>query len=87
VVYVHKNYLIDKPDWKSLKQRNTLWGDATTLIWLPHIDDLAIAMKNPKVLSEILERRHKFKLKGTGPISFTLGWILPGMMIIPCASH
>ena len=38
-----------------------------------YVDDLAIAMKNPKEFTEILEKKHKFKLKGTGPISFHLG--------------
>jgi Reverse transcriptase (RNA-dependent DNA polymerase) len=38
-----------------------------------YLDDLAIAMKNPKELTDILEKQHKFKLKGTGPISFYLG--------------
>jgi Reverse transcriptase (RNA-dependent DNA polymerase) len=38
-----------------------------------YVDDLAIAMKNPKELIDILEKQHKFKLKGTGPISFHLG--------------
>jgi hypothetical protein len=48
VVYVHENYLLDKPDWKSFKYKNTLWGDATTL-------RIAIAMKDPKELIDILE--------------------------------
>jgi Reverse transcriptase (RNA-dependent DNA polymerase) len=38
-----------------------------------YVDDLAIAMKNPKELADILEKQLKFKLKGTGPISFHLG--------------
>jgi Reverse transcriptase (RNA-dependent DNA polymerase) len=38
-----------------------------------YIDDLAIAMKDPKELTDILEKMYKFKLKGTGPISFHLG--------------
>jgi hypothetical protein len=38
-----------------------------------YVDDLAIAMKNPKDITDILEKKHKFKLKGTGPISFHLG--------------
>ena len=38
-----------------------------------YVDDLAIAMKNPKDLVDILEGKHKFKTKGTGPISFHLG--------------
>jgi Reverse transcriptase (RNA-dependent DNA polymerase) len=32
-----------------------------------YVDDLAIAMKNPKVFTDILENKHKFKLKCTGP--------------------
>jgi Reverse transcriptase (RNA-dependent DNA polymerase) len=38
-----------------------------------YIDDLAIATKNPKEFTDILENNHKFKLKGTEPISFHLG--------------
>jgi hypothetical protein len=38
-----------------------------------YIDDLAIAMKNPKEFMNILENKHKFKLKGTGPTTFHLG--------------
>jgi len=38
-----------------------------------YVDDLAIAMKNPKEFTDILERKHNFKLKGTGPIHFHLG--------------
>jgi hypothetical protein len=30
-------------------------------------------MKDPKELKDILEKQHKFKLKGTGPITFHLG--------------
>jgi hypothetical protein len=36
------------------------------------VDDLAIAMKNPKEFTDVLENKHKFKLKGTGPITFHL---------------
>jgi hypothetical protein len=36
-------------------------------------NDLSIAMKNPKEFTDILETKHKFKLKGTGPITFHLG--------------
>jgi Reverse transcriptase (RNA-dependent DNA polymerase) len=32
-----------------------------------------VAMKDPTELIDILEKQHKFKLKGTGPISFHLG--------------
>jgi hypothetical protein len=38
-----------------------------------YVDDLAIAMKDPKELTDILEKQHKFTLKGTGPITFHLG--------------
>jgi Reverse transcriptase (RNA-dependent DNA polymerase) len=38
-----------------------------------YVDDLAIAMKNPKEFVDILEKKHTFKTKGTGPISFHLG--------------
>jgi hypothetical protein len=37
-----------------------------------YVDDLAIAMKNPKEFTDVLEK-HKFKLKGTKPIAFHLG--------------
>jgi hypothetical protein len=37
-----------------------------------YVDDLAIAMRDPKELTDILEKQHKFKLKGTGPISFDI---------------
>jgi hypothetical protein len=30
-----------------------------------YVDDLAIAMKNPKEFTDVLENKHKFKLKGT----------------------
>jgi hypothetical protein len=38
-----------------------------------YFDDLSIAMKNPKEFVDILEKKHKFKNNGTGPISFHLG--------------
>jgi Reverse transcriptase (RNA-dependent DNA polymerase) len=38
-----------------------------------YVDNLAIAMKNPKEFTDILDNKHKFKLKGTGPIMFHLG--------------
>ena len=38
-----------------------------------YVDDLALAMKDPKEFTNTLEKKHKFKLKGTGPISFHLG--------------
>jgi len=38
-----------------------------------YVDDLAIVSKNPKAITDTLENKHKFKLKGTGPITFHLG--------------
>jgi hypothetical protein len=38
-----------------------------------YVDDLAIVMKDPKSFVDILNNKHKFKTKGTGPISFHLG--------------
>jgi hypothetical protein len=38
-----------------------------------YVDDLAIAMKNPKEFTDVLENKHKFKLKGTRPIAFHPG--------------
>jgi Reverse transcriptase (RNA-dependent DNA polymerase) len=44
-----------------------------------YVDDLAIATNNPKYFVDILEKKHKFKTKETGPISFHLGiTVLPG---------
>jgi Reverse transcriptase (RNA-dependent DNA polymerase) len=37
------------------------------------VDDLAIATKNLKEFTDVLENKQKFKLKGTGPIAFHLG--------------
>jgi hypothetical protein len=38
-----------------------------------YVDDLAIAAKDPKSITDILMDKHKFKLKGTGPITYRLG--------------
>ena len=38
-----------------------------------YVDDLAIAMVDPKEFTDTLINKYKFKLKGTGPISFHLG--------------
>jgi Reverse transcriptase (RNA-dependent DNA polymerase) len=38
-----------------------------------YVDDQAIAMKDPKELTDILEKQHEFKLKGTVPITLHLG--------------
>ena len=38
-----------------------------------YVDDLLIVSKDPKIIIDNLTIEHKFKLKGTGPISFHLG--------------
>ena len=38
-----------------------------------YVDDLALAMLRPKEFTQLLIDKYKFKLKGTGPISFHLG--------------
>ena len=38
-----------------------------------YVNDLAIAAKDPENISEILMKKYKFKLKGTGAISYHLG--------------
>ncbi len=38
-----------------------------------YVDDLAIGMKDPESFLNVLTSKYKFKLKGSGPISFHLG--------------
>ena len=38
-----------------------------------YVDDLAIAMKDCDTFINILQDKYKFKLKGTGPITYHLG--------------
>jgi hypothetical protein len=38
-----------------------------------YVDHLAIAMADPQEFVDVLEKKHKFKLKGTGTIAFHLG--------------
>jgi hypothetical protein len=38
-----------------------------------YVDDLAIVAKEPQIVIDKLIDQHKFKLKGTGPMSFHLG--------------
>jgi Reverse transcriptase (RNA-dependent DNA polymerase) len=57
-----------EPDiWMSKK------GNLYEYILAVYVDDLAIAMKDRKELTDILEKQHKFRLKGIGPITFHLG--------------
>ena len=38
-----------------------------------YVDDLMMAMVNPKAFETLLREKYKFKLKGTGPVTFHLG--------------
>jgi len=38
-----------------------------------YVDDVAAATKDPKAITDLLQDKYQFKLKGTGPISFHLG--------------
>jgi hypothetical protein len=38
-----------------------------------YVDDLAIAMADPQEFVDVLEKKHKFKLKGSRTIAFHLG--------------
>ena len=38
-----------------------------------YVDDLAIASKNPKAITDALQNDHKLKLKGVGPLTYHLG--------------
>ena len=38
-----------------------------------NVDDLAISAKNPKKITDDLQFKHHFKLKGTGPLTHHLG--------------
>jgi hypothetical protein len=59
-----------------LKAEPDIWmhknGDVYEYIGV-YVDDLAIIAKDPQEIVNILEWKYKFKLKGTGPISFHLG--------------
>ena len=38
-----------------------------------YVDDLTIASRDPKAITDTLTNNYKFKLKGTGPLKFHLG--------------
>jgi hypothetical protein len=38
-----------------------------------YVNDLAIAAKKPQEIVDVFSKKYKFKLKGTGPVSFHLG--------------
>ena len=58
------------------KAENDVWmkdcGDHYEYIAV-YVDDLLIVSKNPQDIVDQLTKTHKFKLKGTGEISFHLG--------------
>jgi hypothetical protein len=58
------------------KAENDIWmrdkGDHYEYI-ARYVDDLAIASRNPRAITDELQSKYKFKLKGTGPISYHLG--------------
>ena len=37
-----------------------------------YVDDLCLALKNPKELTDLLTETYKFKLKGVGPLNYHL---------------
>ncbi len=39
-----------------------------------YVDDVAAATKDPKAITDLLQDKYQFKLKGTSPISFHLGY-------------
>ena len=54
--------------WMRLNERHDIYEYVAV-----YVDDLAIAMRDPKPFIKILTETYKFKLKGTGPITFHLG--------------
>jgi hypothetical protein len=48
-------------------------GNIYEYIAVYDVDGLAIAAKDPKSITDILMDKHKYKLKGTGPITYHLG--------------
>jgi len=50
-----------------------------------YMDDIAAAAKNPKAITDLLQDKYQFKLKGTGPINFHLGCDFVGNKMDPCA--
>ena len=51
-----------------MRQPNGLWEYVAV-----YVDDLAFVMREPKAFTDILMEKYKYKLKGTGSISFHLG--------------
>jgi hypothetical protein len=67
---------LDQMGFTPSKSEPDIWmrrnGDVYEYIAV-YVDDLAIAAKDPQSIVDVLVNKYKFKLKGTGPISFHLG--------------
>ena len=62
--------------WTPCKSEQDVWMKRVDDHWeyiATYVDDLLIASKNPKAITDELMGRFKFKLKGTGPLTFHLG--------------
>ena len=58
------------------KAEDDIWMRRNGDVWeyvATYVDDLCIAAKNPQEIIDVLEKKYKYKLKGTGPIKFHLG--------------
>ena len=69
-------YSLTSMGFKPCKAEPDIWmrrsGDVYEYI-ASYVDDLCFSCKHPEVLLEVLEKVHKFKLKGSGPMTFHLG--------------
>ena len=58
------------------KAENDIWmrqvGNVYEYI-ATYVDDLAICSKNPQAIIDTFTKTYKYKLKGTGPLSYHLG--------------
>ena len=69
----------EEPDiWT--RERNSLYEYIAV-----YVDDLAIAAKDPKEITDALTTNYKFKLKGTGPIKYDV--TSSGMKMVRYVSH
>ena len=62
--------------WNPCKTESDVWMKRVDDHWeyiATYVDDLLIASKDPKAITDELMGRFKFKLKGTGPLTFHLG--------------
>ena len=62
--------------FKPCKTSSDVWmrnaGDVYEYIAV-YVDDLAIVAKDPKLITDLLVNKYKYKLKGVGPIDYHLG--------------